>query len=70
MSDTDELLATSEFAEFIKRPPRTLERWRITGCGPRFVRCGRSVRYKKSEVQAWLERNTFTPGGEDSKLGQ
>jgi hypothetical protein len=38
-------------------PParRTLERWRQTGDGPRFVRVGRAVRYRRSDLDAWLE---------------
>jgi len=33
---------------------RTLQRWRLEGGGPRFVRVGRLVRYRRSELDAWL----------------
>jgi Helix-turn-helix domain len=36
-------------------PTRTLERWRQTGEGPRFIRLGRQVRYRQSDLDAWLE---------------
>jgi excisionase family DNA binding protein len=56
---TDSLITTTELADFIKVPKRTLEHWRIVGDGPRFIRVGRQVRYAWSAVTAWLESNTF-----------
>ncbi|OGT35279.1 MAG: hypothetical protein A3F11_10135 [Gammaproteobacteria bacterium RIFCSPHIGHO2_12_FULL_37_14] len=35
----------------------TLERERWAGTGIRFVKMGRLVRYRKSEINAWLERH-------------
>ena len=34
---------------------RTLERWRVQGQGPKFVKVGRSVRYDIDDVKAWLD---------------
>jgi excisionase family DNA binding protein len=34
---------------------RTLERLRLTGGGPRFVKIGRRVLYREADVDAWLE---------------
>ena len=36
---------------------RTLEAWRVTGDGPRYVKIGRLVRYEQQELDAWLDRN-------------
>jgi excisionase family DNA binding protein len=33
---------------------RTLERLRVSGTGPRFVRAGRSVRYRETDLEAWI----------------
>jgi len=33
----------------------TLARWRYTGSGPRFAKVGGLIRYKVSDLQAWLE---------------
>jgi predicted DNA-binding transcriptional regulator AlpA len=34
---------------------RTVDSWRGRGVGPRFLRiCGKSVRYRREEVDAWL----------------
>jgi excisionase family DNA binding protein len=38
-------------------PVGTLANWRYQGRGPRFVKVGRHVRYRRSDVEAWLERN-------------
>lgn len=43
-----------EVAEFLKMPERTLGQWRYLGTGPRFVKIGRHVRYRWSDVEAWL----------------
>jgi len=34
---------------------RTLERWRIEGRGPRFVRVGRRVMYRAEDLAAFVE---------------
>ena len=37
---------------------RTLERKRCDGTGPRFVKVGRAVRYRESDVAEWLAAQT------------
>lgn len=39
---------------------KTLQRWRLTMQGPRFVRLGRCVRYPAQELQDWVNSQ---PGG-------
>jgi predicted DNA-binding transcriptional regulator AlpA len=55
MSDTDRFLTTNEAAELLKLAPVTLEQWRWRGCGPPFVRFGRAVRYRVTDVRAWAD---------------
>ena len=38
--------------------PKTLERWRVEGFGPRFIRVGRRPLYRLSDIEAWLDANT------------
>ncbi|AWK87888.1 hypothetical protein DEW08_06230 [Azospirillum thermophilum] len=39
---------------------RTLQRWRVTGEGPAWVRIGvRLIRYAETDVAAWKERHTY-----------
>ena len=42
----------------------TLERWRCTGDGPRFIRVGRTPLYRRSDVDAWLTSRTVSHTGE------
>jgi excisionase family DNA binding protein len=48
------LLTQSEAAELLRLSERTLERFRVSGIGPKFVRMGKSVRYRPADVEAWL----------------
>ena len=36
---------------------RTLERYRVAGTGPRYVKIGKLVRYLETDVDAWIEQN-------------
>ena len=53
---------TSAAAEFLNHSPRTLERWRIEGRGPEFVRCGKKVLYTDRALLEFVERHTVNPG--------
>ncbi len=49
------LLKPKDVADLLAVSERTLERWRITGEGPRFVRLGsKVVRYTGEEVEAFV----------------
>lgn len=36
----------------------TLQSWRYSGRGPRFIKLGRMVRYRVADVEAYLHANT------------
>ncbi len=55
MSDPDVYLDTREAAELLKLSPVTLTQWRSHDCGPPFLRLGRAVRYRASELRAWAD---------------
>ena len=48
------LLTQSDAAKLLRLSERTLERLRLTGGGPSFVKCGRSVRYRECDLEAWI----------------
>jgi predicted DNA-binding transcriptional regulator AlpA len=51
-----ELLRPNKAADLLDVSIRTLQEWRRTGDGPRFVRLSpRAVRYRRSDIEAWLE---------------
>ncbi len=66
------LFDQDRLAEILGCSPRTLERHRIEGTGIPYLRIGRLVRYRLSEVQAHLavQRRTSTSvaGSEAIKL--
>jgi predicted DNA-binding transcriptional regulator AlpA len=61
---TDELFDTEAVADYTGLSPVTLRRWRMTGAGPRFVRLGRAVRYRKAAVDAFLAGREYTTTAE------
>jgi len=49
-----------------KKPisPRTLQRWRHDKKGVSWVRVGSLIRYRKSDLDDYLEKNTFCPSSD------
>jgi predicted DNA-binding transcriptional regulator AlpA len=56
--EADRLLTVREVAEFLRCSKSSLDKWRLTGDGPRFVCVGSRVRYRASDVVAFIERQT------------
>jgi hypothetical protein len=63
MPDKDELYDTKTAAAYINIDARTLEGWRYRGqVGPKFLRySGRIVRYRRSDLDAFMERCAVMP---------
>lgn len=62
---TRPLATPAEVAEFLsldpKKGPQMLAQMRYLGTGPRFIKIdGHKVRYRWSDVEAWLEARTHT----------
>ena len=51
-----QILTTREAASFLRLGKPTLERFRLTGAGPVYVKLGGAVRYRSTDLDAWLER--------------
>ncbi|MEX3015707.1 helix-turn-helix transcriptional regulator [Gymnodinialimonas hymeniacidonis] len=54
-SDPQGLLDEHAVADLICHSVRTIQKWRVTGQGPEFFKLGRSVRYRRSDVLAWVD---------------
>lgn len=52
-----ELLTVSEAAHRLKLSESYLNKARLTGGGPRFVRLGRAIRYSVPDLDAWVQAN-------------
>lgn len=64
----DAVWTTDAAAQYIGRTPGWLEKQRVTGGGPSFIKMGRLVRYRKSALDAWLDqqsRRSTAEGGHD-----
>jgi hypothetical protein len=52
-------LTPIEVARMLRYEPRTLEKWRLEGRGPRYFRIGDSgkakVVYRLTDIEEWLE---------------
>jgi len=60
---TRELVDEKAAAEFLDTTPGTLSVWRSTGrYALPFVKVGRKVRYRVSDLEAWLEQRTRANG--------
>ena len=45
---------TAGAAHYLSLAESTLEKARVTGSGPRYCKLGRAVRYRLSDLDAWL----------------
>jgi predicted DNA-binding transcriptional regulator AlpA len=52
----DKLLTIEEVSEMTRIPIATLRYYRATGQGPKSARLGRRVVYRRSDVEAWIEK--------------
>lgn len=52
---TEKLMTTAEVAEYLQVSVTTLEHWRSRGTGPRYQKLGRAVRYRRAEVDKWID---------------
>jgi len=51
-------LDNHEAARFLRLSPRTLEKMRVVGGGPRFRKHGRRVLYALADLEAWSAERT------------
>jgi excisionase family DNA binding protein len=54
-------LTTAEVAAITRAPEGTVRFWRHKGTGPRGVKVGRRVLYRRDDVEAWLSSLDRTP---------
>lgn len=65
-----ELLTREEAAEYLGLKPQTLAKWACRGrYGVPFIRLGGLVRYRRSDLDAWLESRTVRSGSDRNGFG-
>lgn len=61
LTPADRLIDEKHAAEYLGYTTRALQNWRLRGGGPKFVRVSaRSIRYRVSDVEAWVEARVCT----------
>ena len=51
----ESLASCAQVAEFLGVPQQTLANWRARSVGPKYLKVGRYVRYRWSDISAWLD---------------
>lgn len=59
-SGVDRYLVQKEAAKYLRLSSRTLERYRVVGTGPRFIKAGRRVLYRRDALDDWTSERTFS----------
>ena len=62
IAENDQLLTRQQAADRLNIRPQTLAVWAMTGKNLAFVKLGRTVRYRLSDIRRLIERGTV--GGE------
>ncbi|MFE1592113.1 helix-turn-helix transcriptional regulator [Nocardia sp. NPDC058705] len=63
MTEQRPLAEPKAIADFLGTTPQQLAQYRYLGKGPRYIKVGKRVRYRWSDVEAWLTDNTRTTTG-------
>ena len=56
MAREAEFMSPEGLADYLGLPVRTVYSWRHRGSGPRGIKVGRHVRYRRTDVDDWLEK--------------
>jgi len=61
-----ELMTVMEAARWAKVSESYLNKARLTGDGPRFIRLGRAIRYRLADLEAWAAAGSASECGAQS----
>jgi excisionase family DNA binding protein len=53
----DTYMTPKEAADYVRSSPSTLAKRRITGQLPNFSRIGKAIRYRRADLDAWMNGN-------------
>lgn len=56
--DCREVMDEFALADFLGLTVATLRKWRWLRSGPKFVKVGRLIRYRKTDIDEWLDQQT------------
>ncbi len=58
-NQVEALLDEKDVAEVFRISRQTLRVWRMNGRGPIFIRVGRCIRYRREDLDVWLEKQAI-----------
>ena len=64
------LLTQREAAAQLRLSQRTLERFRVSGAGPTYVKAGRLVRYREQDLEKWIDSRIVGSTSEAQEVGR
>ena len=59
-----------EAAEYLRSSTSTLAKARMKKAGPAFVRIGRAVRYRQSDLDLWMSASVAGPNAKPSNVAE
>lgn len=65
----DHLISAEQAASVLNISPSTLAKMRLAGTSPRYVKLGRRVAYKPTDLEAWIEAQSFNSTAEYGRRG-
>lgn len=63
-----ELLTPTKAAEILCLSELTLRKWRWEGKGPRYIKIGRKVAYKKEDLSNWIDSQSRTSTSDSGEI--
>lgn len=53
--ENENLLSPKQLAKYLGVTTLTLSQYRVQGRGPKYLKLGRVIRYRPSDVQEWID---------------
>lgn len=67
MTLNEKYLTIDDLCELLTVSRKTVASWRYRGLGPASFKAGKHVRYKRSDIDAWMEQNKCTPKNQENE---
>ncbi|KQM84594.1 hypothetical protein ASE68_09475 [Agromyces sp. Leaf222] len=58
VDELGDYLSVDELAQYLQLSKETIYHWRLDGTGPRATKLGKHLRFRRENVEAWLQART------------
>ena len=67
----ERLLDIEAVSEWLGVSTSTLSKWRLEGSGPPFLKCGKKILHRQSDLDRWLDhRRRLSTSDDGSEIGE